>query len=823
MTKRDGARDTTPVARILVIEPDDRYAEQVQSTLDGSELDFDVVRCRTVASARTVVDSSRDGFDVLLAAAEPAANGGTGLSANVRDSGKIPICYLMFDAGREELAAEALATGEDCIIIRDDGGGWLTMLPPLLMCAIRRIRNLSMNTPERLSVIVESDPQSTEYREIQKSLADTMPYLRALVASPFEYFLMVDKNAKILYVNRMTEGVRFEDVVGRATMYDFIAEDMHEMVRSKFDAVFSAGKSVYFETYAPGLDRWYTNTAGPVYRDGEVIGASVFSHEVTEQKKAERKLRESEQRFRQLAENIQDVFYILDATDFKTIYVSPAYEKVYGQPIEKIYKNAGAWIDAVHPDDREEVRRRHSEMLADLPRKFSGREHRIVMPNGDIRWVLNRAFVIDGGDNGRDLVCGIVTDVTARMEAERDLVETSSRLEALFRTFPDLLFIVANDGTILDFRVGTTEDLYVQPDQLLGRRVQDLMPPEVGSIMADALATLHGTHRPQAAEYWLDVPSGHKAFEARFVAMDENRAAIIARDITAQKRAQEEVRKAQAELEMRVLERTKELHAANEELRQEMLARKKTEEAFRQAEKLASIGTLAAGIAHEINNPLGSILMAADNAMYAVEHPEALAEAGDALRDIKDEAKRAGRIVKTVLQFARRDESQMQPYPVGDVVRAACRVCADPAGNRGVTITPLIPENLPEIRINPSEMEQVFVNVISNAVEASRDGQSVTIQLGESNGRIEATVTDNGCGMTQEKARRIFDPFFTTRQTEGGTGLGLSLAHTIVRLHGGTIDVESEPGAGTRLTVSLPVRSDAETGYGDQRNSHDRR
>ena len=181
-----------------------------------------------------------------------------------------------------------------------------------------------------------------------------------------------------------------------------------------------------------------------------------------------------------------------------------------------------------------------------------------------------------------------------------------------------------------------------------------------------------------------------------------------ARDITVRKTAEEEVKKAHAELERRVLERTQALHTINKELRQEILARTKTEEAFRRAEKLASIGTLAAGIAHEINNPLGSILMAADNALYSVEHPEELADAVDALADIKDEAKRAGRIVKTVLQFARKDESHRELHDLGEVVRRACKICFDTASERGVSINTDIPQGLPEIKINPSEMEQVF-------------------------------------------------------------------------------------------------------------------
>jgi PAS domain S-box-containing protein len=810
MTQREQTRNADPVTKVLVIESDDVIAVQITSALDDSDNDFEVTPCRSGADAAAVMQNTAANFDVLLTAVRLTDETGTQVSASLRDRFAVPVVYLMFDAGQEQDAADALATGAECVMVRDAANGWLKMLPNLLVCAVRRARQTAMNTPERLSVIVEADPASTEYKQAEETLLDLMPYLRAIVSNPFEYFLLLDQDATIRYINRMAEGVRFEDVIGKATLYDFIAEELYDMLRENLSAVFSTGKSVYFDTYAPALDRWYSNTVGPVYKDGAVIAASVFAREITEQKESEQKLVESERRFRLLAETIQDVFYIVDTTDFSTIYVSPAFETIYGLPIQTIYDDSRAFLAAVHPDDRERVHERQARWQREVPDTYVGSEYRVVRPDGSVRWVQHRSFVVRDNNGQEDRLIGVVSDITARIEAEQRLVETSSRLEAFFRTFPDLLFIVGEDGTMLDFRAGKDEDLYVGPNQFLGKKMPELLPPEVGGAVAAALAALRSTQEPQAIEYWLDVPSGHKAFEARLIGMSQDRVAVIARDITEQKTAEQNVRKAHAELEKRVLERTEALHKINEELRQEMVARRKTEEAFRRAEKLAAIGTLAAGIAHEINNPLGSILMAADNALYAVEHPEELAEAVDALSDIKSEAKRAGRIVKTVLQFARKDESQRQLYNLAKVVDRACRIYRDPAGERGVKIHLHVEGDLPEVRLNPSELEQVFINLISNAVEASQSGQSVDVLLGTKTGRIEITVTDAGCGMTREQLNRIFDPFFTTRQTEGGTGLGLSLSHTIVRHHGGTIEVESEPGSGTCFTVSLPIHVESE-------------
>jgi PAS domain S-box-containing protein len=796
--------------RVLIIEPDAKKSALIKPVLINSETNFEIVTCRDAVAAKAVVDSGTTGFDVVLSAISLPDSSGAQLCAALRDKHTIPVCYLMFDSGQEEQAAEALVTGADYVLMRDPENSYLKMLPQLIGRAAQSARETRTTTPEHLTMLILSEPASEEYKLADKTLKESDPLWRTLLDNPYEYFMLVDRSGTLKHINRTIEGSGFDDVIGKATIYDFLAEGMQENVHEKMETVFATGESVLFETYSPPLGQWYFNTAGPVYFRGTVIGASIFAHEITEQKLTEEKLVTSEKRFREVAETIRDGFYVLEADTHAAIYISPAFEEIYGLPLQAFYDSPYAWQNAIHPDDRDAAAERQRQLMKTFPAYYVGPDSRVVRPDGEIKWIQNHSYLVHDETGGKDRIIGVVKDITTRKEAEQNLVETTSRLEAFFKTFPDLLFIIGRDGTVLDFRTGDTNALFRQPGDFLGKRVQDLMPPEVGVKVADALTELQKTNEPQSIEYWLEVPPGHKAYEARLIEMDGARIAVIARDITVRRTAEENLRKAHAELERRVLERTRALNIMNEELRQEILARKKTEEAFRRAEKLASIGTLAAGIAHEINNPLGSILMAADNALYSVEHPEELADAVAALTDIKDEAKRAGRIVKTVLQFARKDESQRELHDLGAVIRRAAKICFETASERGVIINTDIPQKLPAIKINPSEMEQVFVNLISNAIEASQKNQSVVIRLSKKSSGLEVTVVDNGCGMTKEQIRRIFDPFFTTRQTEGGTGLGLSLAHTIVRHHGGTINVTSEPGVGTQFAVSLPVYEETE-------------
>jgi PAS domain S-box-containing protein len=248
------------------------------------------------------------------------------------------------------------------------------------------------------------------------------------------------------------------------------------------------------------------------------------------------------------------------------------------------------------------------------------------------------------------------------------------------------------------------------------------------------------------------------------------------------------------------------LRKVNQQLKQEIEDRKRTEEALRRAQRLASIGTLAAGIAHEINNPLSAIAAYTQAARLLKDRPEGGKTLDDSLREIEKQVFRCNRIVKSVLQFSRDEESQKWPCDLGEVARRAQDLTRQYAEENHVSIRLELSGPLPEVEIDPTEMEQVFVNLIRNAVEASQPGGQVTVRIEPQPDALRVLVEDQGRGMPQEEAGRVFDPFYTTRQQQGGTGLGLSVTHGIIQHHGGTMDVQSTPGQGTTMTFTLPLK-----------------
>ncbi len=227
---------------------------------------------------------------------------------------------------------------------------------------------------------------------------------------------------------------------------------------------------------------------------------------------------------------------------------------------------------------------------------------------------------------------------------------------------------------------------------------------------------------------------------------------------------------------------------------------------LRHTERLAVIGTLAAGIAHEINNPTGAILLAAKNALAHLGRPGGEEVAGRCLRDIVRSARRCAGIVRSVLQLARQEPLERWEADLNHAVRHAVEQAEPYARARGAVVEFHAGTDVPPVVFNPLGIEQVVVNLIHNACEAgSGGGVWVRVSTLRSERGVQICVSDNGRGLAREEIEKIFDPFFTTRRQEGGTGLGLSVAHGIVVQHGGTIWVESEPGRGCRITVELPL------------------
>lgn len=228
-------------------------------------------------------------------------------------------------------------------------------------------------------------------------------------------------------------------------------------------------------------------------------------------------------------------------------------------------------------------------------------------------------------------------------------------------------------------------------------------------------------------------------------------------------------------------------------------------EQLRQSERLASVGQLAAGVAHELNEPLGAILGYAQLLQKTARLPEQPRE--DVERIVKA-CLHAREIVRNLLLFARQVPPRMTPTDINDVVREVLHFMHGPCERAGVAVEDALCPHLPSIPADAAQLRQVLVNLVANAVQSMPSGGHLSVRTVASGSEVVLAVSDTGTGMSEAVRARIFDPFFTTKEVGQGTGLGLAVAHGIVVAHGGRITVASAPGEGSCFEVRLPSRAD---------------
>jgi len=230
-----------------------------------------------------------------------------------------------------------------------------------------------------------------------------------------------------------------------------------------------------------------------------------------------------------------------------------------------------------------------------------------------------------------------------------------------------------------------------------------------------------------------------------------------------------------------------------------------------QSEKMAAIGMLAGGVAHEINNPLGGILAFAQLAMREVpeDHP-----AHNDLKEIEEAALRCKRIVQDLLDFSRQNKDDMQlALNLNDVLKKIIPLIRVQARNSHIELICDLDETLPAILGNIHKLQQVFLNLITNAYQAmgKKGGKLFLKTRRDAKDCVQLIVSDTGPGISRENIGRLFDPYFTTKSQGEGTGLGLSISYGIIKDHGGNIQVESELGEGATFIVSLPMTTEKQT------------
>ncbi|HEV2861062.1 MAG TPA: ATP-binding protein [Pyrinomonadaceae bacterium] len=384
------------------------------------------------------------------------------------------------------------------------------------------------------------------------------------------------------------------------------------------------------------------------------------------------------------------------------------------------------------------------------------------------------------------LIVTLLLRVVSRQQHR--LAASEKRFRALFEHASDGIGVVnASDHHLVEVNNKFCEILGCQPKGLIGKDIHTLVradgaePDPLAGLLADASPD-------EEVELQLQTPDGQTvsaAVTSNHVRADGERLVLLmVHDLSERKR----------------------LEAEREEMQRQLF----------QSSKLASIGELSAGVAHEINNPVNGIINFAqllkDDAVAQTEDQRRMVDG------IIDEGERIARIVRNLLTFARQDPHQLTRVHISDSVKASMSLFAHQLRKDGIEVEIDLEDGLPPVMADGSRLRQVVVNMISNAHHALRAKAAgrkvfrITARLVARGGdeRVRVEFYDNGVGIRREDLDKVFDPFFTTRRATGGTGLGLSLSFGIVREFGGTITVESVEGSHTRFTVELPAAGSRE-------------
>lgn len=227
-----------------------------------------------------------------------------------------------------------------------------------------------------------------------------------------------------------------------------------------------------------------------------------------------------------------------------------------------------------------------------------------------------------------------------------------------------------------------------------------------------------------------------------------------------------------------------------------------------QSEKLVSLGQLAAGIAHEINNPLTNASLNIQTLKKRIQNSAADKDILQKLEAIERNVDRASTIAKELLQFSRQRKSEFIPLNINNVITNATTLLR--YRFNGITIYQDL-SDIPDVIGDPGKLEQVFINILNNSLEAMPEGGEIFISTShDRDGQVKVEITDTGVGIPEEYLSRVFDPFFTTKEVGAGTGLGLSICHGIIKQHNGSVEISSTIGKGTTVTIKLPLMENYE-------------
>jgi PAS domain S-box-containing protein len=498
-------------------------------------------------------------------------------------------------------------------------------------------------------------------------------------------------------------------------------------------------------------------------------------------KRAEEGLVRSEESFREMAENTDEVFWMMPISLDGILYVSPAYEVIWGRSCESLYKDPGSWLDAIVGGDREGVESAYKNIAAG---EFH-QEYRIMRPDGSARWIRNHAFPVKNEEGEVYRVVGFARDITPQKRAEQALMKS----EEMLREAQDLAHLGHWEHDLATNRIFWSEETY---------HIYEMEHGQFGDTYDAFIDTIHPEDKGFVGKAYMDsVKNGTSYDIVHRLLMKDGSVKYV-----------NERCKTEYDDDGRPLRSLGTV--------QDITERKRLEDNLLKAQKLESVGLLAGGIAHDFNNFLTGITGNISLARMLLESPGS----GEKVPAILEKAEKATfmahNLTKKLLTFSKGGA------PIKKIVKLS-RFLEDSAtialSGSNVRCSCDLPDDLCPVEVDEGQMGQVIQAIVLNAVHAMPgggiiDGSARNVTLDKTDGAVSEgllqegnyvaiSIRDHGTGIVPELLGKIFDPYFSTKKD--GSGLGLATAHSIVEKHGGLITVESEVGVGSAFQIYLPT------------------